>query len=71
MKSKSFDEIRSAFEQYFIYKGYGDQKDLDYYCMTEEEQADYPGRGDFVSYTSKEVNELFAFYMAGVRFCQE
>ena len=33
-----------------------------------EETKMYPERQGFVSYISKEVNELFGFFMAGVRY---
>lgn len=64
----TFHDNRMAFEQFFIASGYGDESDLDFYCLTAEEERLYPERHGFVSYTSKEVNEMFGFFMAGLRY---
>lgn len=68
---KNFNELRMSFEQYYIRKGYGTAKDLDFYCLTEVEEKQHPERNGFNSYVSKEVNELFTFFMAGTRSCNK
>lgn len=64
----TFHDNRMAFEEFYLSAGYGTEADLDFYCLTDEEAKMYPERQGFVSYTSKEVNELFGFFMAGVRY---
>lgn len=64
----TFHDNRMAFEEFYLSADYGTEADLDFYCLTDEETKMYPERQGFVSYTSKEVNELFGFFMAGVRY---
>lgn len=64
----TFHDNRMAFEDFYTSSGYGTDADLDFYQLTGEEEKMYPERQGFVSYTSKEVNELFVFFMAGLRY---
>ena len=64
----TFHDNRMAFESFYLSAGYGTDEDLDFYQLTDEEAKMYPDRRGFVSYVSKEVNELFSFFMAGSRY---
>lgn len=64
---QNFNEIRQAFEAFYVEKGYGTNADLDYYCLATVEASTRLERAGFASYRIKMVNELFAFYMAGFK----
>ena len=64
---QNFNEIRQAFEAFYVEKGYGTNADLDYYCLPTVEARMRPERAGFASYRIKRVNVLFAFYMAGFK----
>lgn len=64
----TFHDNRMAFEEFYLSAGYGTEADLDFYCLTDEESKLHPWRQGFVSYTAKETNEMFGFFMAGLRY---
>ena len=66
MNDVAVNNYREKFEEVMRSKGFTDE-DLDYVCLTEEEQITHPLRGDFLNYKKKEVQLLFVVFVEGAK----
>lgn len=71
MNDLSVKKYREAFEQVMRDKaedwGFNPDEELDYFQMTEEEQAEHPMRGDYYCYIKQSTERLFSIFCAGAR----
>lgn len=66
MNDVAVNNYREKFEEVMRSKGFTDE-DLDYFCLTEEEDTTHPLRGGFLDYKNTETNLLFSLFVAGAK----
>lgn len=69
MNDATVNNYREKFEEVMRKKGFTDEE-LDYFCLTEEEEIAHPLRKGFYSYKNKETALLFSLFVAGANLNQ-
>lgn len=66
MNDVAVNNYREKFEEVMRSKGFTDE-DLEYFCLTEEEETTHPLRGRFLNYKNTETNLQFSLFVAGAK----
>lgn len=66
MNDVEVNNYREKFEEVMRSKGFTDE-DLEYFCLTEEEETTHPLRGRFLNYKNTETNLQFSLFVAGAK----
>ena len=66
MNDVAVNNYREKFEEVMRSNGFTDE-DLEYFCLTEEEQITHPLRGGFLNYKNTETNLQFFLFVSGAK----